>query len=125
MPSLTVKRVYEEPGADGQRVLVDRIWPRGLTKQAARVDLWLKEVAPSRQLREWYSHDPARYDEFRRRYLSELDQAEPAAALRRLRELTRRGPVTLLTATREPRLSQAAVLRDVLSRSGERDHAEQ
>jgi uncharacterized protein YeaO (DUF488 family) len=111
-----LKRAYVEPEAsDGTRVLVDRLWPRGLTKEKARIDLWLKEVAPSAELRTWYGHVPERWEEFRRRYLKELE-AEPAReALERLRGLTRLGTVTLVTAARDSEHSDAAVLRELLS----------
>jgi uncharacterized protein YeaO (DUF488 family) len=110
-----VRRVYDEPEPDdGARVLVDRLWPRGLSKQAARLEEWAKDVAPSDELRRWYGHDPAKFDEFRRRYLAELDQPEPRAAVARLRALAADGPVTLLTATKDAQISQAAVLADQL-----------
>jgi uncharacterized protein YeaO (DUF488 family) len=96
-------------------VLVDRLWPRGLSKAAAALDEWDRAVAPSRELRAWYAHDPARFDEFAERYRAELEQPEPAAALAALRERCSRGPVTLLTATRALEISQAAVLAGVLS----------
>lgn len=106
-----VRRVYEEPLAtDGSRVLVDRIWPRGLTKEKARLDEWCKGVAPSPDLRMWYAHDPERFEEFTIRYRAELNDPERAAALRHLRELVGDGPVTLLTATKNPDISEAAVL---------------
>ena len=111
-----VRRVYEEPAPDdGVRVLVDRLWPRGVSRQAAHVDEWLREVAPSSGLRTWYGHDPAKFPEFRRRYLAELADPPRAAALERLRELAGAGPVTLLTATRDVAHSQAAVLAEQLS----------
>lgn len=113
--SVALKRVYEpaEPG-DGTRVLVERLWPRGLSKERAHVDLWLKDIAPSKELREWYGHDPERFAEFRRRYEAEL-AAEPAhSALDELRALAAREQVTLVFATHDPALSNAAVLRDVL-----------
>jgi uncharacterized protein YeaO (DUF488 family) len=113
-----VKRVYEAPGPDdGTRVLVDRIWPRGLSKERVALDLWLKAVAPSNDLRRWYGHDPARFDEFARRYKAELATSERSDALRRLRELTSAGPVTLLTATGDVERSQAAVLAGVLEQT--------
>ena len=88
---VTVRRVYDEPEpADGTRVLVDRIWPRGLTKVRAALDEWLKDVAPSRELREWYGHDPERFAEFGRRYRAELEDPQRAAALGHLRDLRRR-----------------------------------
>ena len=102
-----------EPG-DGLRVLVERLWPRGLSKARAHIDLWLKDVAPSTELRKWYGHEPARFAEFRRRYEAEL-AAEPArSALARLREMVERERVTLVFAAHDPELSNAAVLRDLL-----------
>ncbi|HEY0902398.1 MAG TPA: DUF488 family protein [Marmoricola sp.] len=110
-------RVYDDPGpGDGTRVLVDRLWPRGLSKERARVDIWLKEVAPSRELREWYQHDPAKHAEFVRRYGAELVDRDHAAALAQLRALVDTGPVTLLTATKDLAISQAAALADHLRR---------
>ena len=115
--SVRVSRVYDEPGAeDGRRVLVDRVWPRGLSRERARIDEWCKQVAPSTQLRQWYDHDPERYPEFSRRYLAELDDPERAAALLRLRAFTREGTLTLLTATKRSEISQAAVLAELLQR---------
>jgi len=111
-----IGRVYDPPSAaDGARVLVDRIWPRGLRKDAARLEEWAKDVAPSTELRTWYGHDPAKFDEFRRRYAAELQGPEQAAALNRLRALAADGPLTLLTATREVDISQAAVLARLLT----------
>jgi uncharacterized protein YeaO (DUF488 family) len=113
--TVRVARVYDAPGPrDGARVLVDRLWPRGLRKDAAHVDVWLKEVAPSKELRTWYGHDPDRRDEFAERYRVELSDDDHAEALARLRALVQKGPVTLLTATRDTSLSQAAVLADYL-----------
>ena len=102
MTTVRARRVYEAPdAADGRRVLVDRLWPRGLAKAAAHIDEWLKAIAPSDELRRWYGHDPAKFGEFRRRYGDELRDPERAAALAHLRELAAAGPVTLLTATRD------------------------
>jgi uncharacterized protein YeaO (DUF488 family) len=110
-----IRRVYDQPGpTDGARVLVDRIWPRGISKDAARLREWAKDVAPSAELRRWYGHDPGKFEEFRRRYLAELDHPEPRAAVDRLRALADDGPVTLLTATKDLSLSQAAVLAEYL-----------
>ncbi|MEV6793253.1 DUF488 family protein [Streptomyces sp. NPDC051320] len=110
-----VRRVYEEPAQDdGTRVLVDRVWPRGLTKEKAGLDEWCKEIAPSTELRKWYSHDPQRFEEFGRRYRSELKEPERAQALGRLKETAKDGALTLLTATKEPEISQAQVLADLL-----------
>jgi uncharacterized protein YeaO (DUF488 family) len=110
-----VRRVYEEPErADGTRVLVDRIWPRGLTKARAALDEWCQDVAPSGELRKWYSHDPARFEEFGRRYQAELKDPQRAKALAHLSELAKNRQLTLLTATRQPEISEAAVLAQLL-----------
>ncbi|MGW4947429.1 DUF488 domain-containing protein [Actinoplanes sp. NPDC004185] len=112
---LRLRRVYEAPApGDGKRVLVDRLWPRGLTRDAARLDEWLKDVAPSTALRHWYGHRPELFDEFRTRYLAELGGPEPAAALGRLRELSGTGTLTLLTATKDVDLSHLTVLAGLL-----------
>jgi len=112
---IRIRRAYDEPEPDdGARVLVDRLWPRGVSKQAAQLREWAKDVAPSDELRRWYGHDPAKFDEFRRRYLAELDQPEERAAVDQLRGLAASGPVTLITATKDVQISQAAVLADVL-----------
>ena len=112
-----VRRVYDPPEAgDGRRVLVDRLWPRGMSKERARLDEWCKDAAPSTELRKWYAHDPQRFAEFRRRYVCELDgDTEQARALEHLRQLAAQGPLTLLTATRDPDTSEAAVLADLLA----------
>jgi uncharacterized protein YeaO (DUF488 family) len=109
------RRVYEsrEPN-DGRRVLVDRIWPRGLTKASADLDEWCKEVAPSTQLRKWYAHDPDRFEEFERRYKLELTESTRAAAVAHLRELSGKLPLTLLTATKRVEISAAAFLAALL-----------
>jgi uncharacterized protein YeaO (DUF488 family) len=113
---VVIKRVYEEVGeGDGMRVLVDRLWPRGLSKERAHVDLWLKEVAPSNELRAWFGHDPEKFDEFRRRYEAELASGPAHDAFARLRELARQQPVTLVFAARDAEHSNAAVLRELLS----------
>lgn len=108
-----LKRAYE-PAAegDGTRILVDRLWPRGVSKADAALDRWLKEIAPSTSLREWFGHDPARWQEFRRRYKQELQQH--AAELEELRALARHGTVTLLYGARDEEHNDAVVLRDVL-----------
>src|SRR5919206_3525482 len=94
---VSIRRVYDDPSPeDGTRVLVDRIWPRGLAKARAGIDEWAKDVAPSTELRRWYGHDPGRFEEFRRRYRAELAEPERQAALRHLRELARSGRHTLL-----------------------------
>jgi uncharacterized protein YeaO (DUF488 family) len=112
-----VRRVYDAPASDdGVRVLVDRVWPRGLTKARAQLDEWSRDVAPSTALRTWYGHDPARFEEFRRRYQAELAEGARVTALAHLRDLAARGTVTLLTATKDPEISQAAVLAGLLER---------
>ena len=123
--NVRVRRVYDEPDADdGTRVLVDRIWPRGMTKARAALDEWCKDVAPSTELRKWYDHDPARFEEFARRYQLELADPERAGALAHLRALASAGPVTLLTATKDPTISEASVLASMLASSapGPADH---
>ncbi|HYK85509.1 MAG TPA: DUF488 family protein, partial [Ktedonobacteraceae bacterium] len=95
---IALKRVYDEPTKqDGKRVLVDRLWPRGLSKEKAQVDLWLKELAPSNELRKWFAHDPAKFDEFRRRYEMELSSSEVAQAkVAELQGLAQREHITLV-----------------------------
>ena len=110
---LQLKRIYDEPSADdGFRVLVDRLWPRGLSKPAAAVDAWIKNVAPSPQLRKWFAHDPAKFDEFTKRYRAELAENP---ALDELRQIISEHPtVTLLYAARDTRTNQAVVLKGFL-----------
>ena len=116
-----MKRVYDDPSPDdGCRVLVDRVWPRGVRKDEAHLDEWLKAVAPSTELRKWFGHVPERYDEFVTRYAKELEEGEPATAFAHLRELADAGPLTLLTATKQWQISQAAVLADLLADSVKR-----
>lgn len=111
------KRVYEEPEPDdGVRVLVDRLWPRGLSKERAQVDVWLKDVAPSRDLRVWFGHDPAKFAEFRRRYEAELAEEPGRAAFAELREMARAQHVTLVFAAHDTEHCNAVVLRELLAR---------
>ena len=118
-PIIRVRRVYEAPQPDdGTRVLVDRLWPRGLSKAKAALDEWCKDVAPSDELRRWYGHDPERFEEFARRYRLELDDPARASALAHLRELAKDGPLTLLTATKQAGISEAAVLAGLLASPG-------
>ncbi|MEV4670128.1 MULTISPECIES: DUF488 domain-containing protein [Actinomadura] len=106
-----LRRVYDQASSeDGKRILVDRVWPRGLSKDKARLDEWEKDVAPSTELRKWYGHDVDRFEEFTARYDAELRDPDRAAALDRLRALAARGTITLLTATKDIDHSQAAVL---------------
>jgi uncharacterized protein YeaO (DUF488 family) len=112
------RRIYDDASAgDGVRVLVDRVWPRGIRKEDARFDEWIRDVAPSTELRRWYGHEPDRFPEFRRRYLAELREPERKPAVDRLRELAGHGGLTLVTATRDLEHSNAAVLADWLTQS--------
>ncbi|MGW3955502.1 DUF488 domain-containing protein [Streptomyces sp. NPDC004752] len=114
--SVRVRRVYEPPEPDdGLRVLVDRLWPRGMAKDAAEIDEWPKTLTPSTELRQWYHAGEGDYAEFRHRYEVELEEPESAALLDGLRASARTGPVTLLTASKNPRQSHAAVLAALLS----------
>ena len=107
---IRLKRVYDPPsGDDGERILVDRLWPRGLTKERVRIDLWLKEVSPTTELREWYGHDPARWEEFRRRYRAELSAKQDL--VRTLKEKASQGTVTLVFSSREQLLNNAVALK--------------
>ncbi|WP_231855616.1 DUF488 domain-containing protein [Tsukamurella pseudospumae] len=113
--TVQVKRVYEaEEATDGKRVLVDRLWPRGVSKDRADLFEWCKEVAPSTELRRWYEHDPAKYPEFVSRYRAELAEPDAAAAYADLAKLVANGPVTLLTASKAEGISQAHVLAALL-----------
>lgn len=110
---LKLKRAYAPPArGDGLRILVDRLWPRGLKKDSAALDDWIKEVAPSPGLRQWFGHDPERWSEFRRRYTAEL--RAQTDALERIRALARKRPVTLIYAARDEAHNHALVLRDAL-----------
>ena len=112
------RRIYDDASSeDGLRILVDRIWPRGVRKEDANVDEWLREIAPSTELRRWYGHDPDRYAEFRRRYLAELREPVRKQAAQRLRETAGHNRMTLLTASRDLEHSQAAVLAHWLNRA--------
>lgn len=119
-PKAEVVRVYEDAGRSGteRRVLVDRLWPRGVRKEALDVDEWAKDVAPSTELRRWYSHVPERFEEFARRYRDELAQEPAASACRALRRQARGHRLVLLTATRDLEHSGATVLRHVLEERG-------
>lgn len=112
---IRVRRVYDEPAPDdGVRVLVDRIWPRGMRTDEAHLDEWVKDVAPSTTLRRWFGHDPDKFAEFESRYRRELDEPARRVALENLRDLLDRGPVTLLTSTRDVSHSHVAVLAKLL-----------
>lgn len=112
-PNIRLNRAYEAASAnDGARVLIDRLWPRGVTKKAAALDQWLKEVAPSNELRKWFGHDPARWEGFKSRYTEELRRHE--RQLRELRSIARRGPLTLVYSAHDTQHNDAVVLRNVL-----------
>jgi uncharacterized protein YeaO (DUF488 family) len=111
--NIKIKRAYESPSArDGARILVDRLWPRGLRKSDAAIDRWLKEVAPSTELRRWFGHDPERWDEFRRRYRAELK--ERPELVKELRAMARVRPITLVYSAHDELRNQATVLREIL-----------
>ena len=119
MNVIKLKRAYEKPAKDdGLRILVDRLWPRGVTKLAAHLDAWLKDVAPSPALRTWFGHDPARWVEFRRRYFVELKQRSDAVA--ELRALIAGQPVTFVYAAKDPEHTHALALKDFIERKPKR-----
>jgi len=112
---IKLKRAYEKPARDdGERILVERLWPRGLTKLQAKVDLWLKEVAPSTELRKWFGHDPDRWDEFRRRYQKELKGKDDLIKL--LKRKAKAGTITLIYAARDEERNGALVLKQFLQK---------
>lgn len=113
MAEIRLKRAYEKPAPDdGLRVLVERLWPRGLSKERAAIDLWLKDVAPSPELRRWFNHDPAKWDEFQKRYRAELRQNHEA--VEQLREKCGQGTVTFVYAARDEEHNSALLLKDYL-----------
>jgi uncharacterized protein YeaO (DUF488 family) len=114
-PKFEVHRVYDDDQGRGYRVLVDRLWPRGISKQKAAVDEWAKDVAPSDGLRRWYGHEPDKFAEFARRYRAELTASPGKEAVARLRAASKKKPVVLLTATRDVEHSGAAVLLSTLA----------
>ncbi len=116
---IKMKRVYDPVSPeDGKRLLVDRLWPRGLTKEKARVDEWMKELAPSNELRTWYSHDPAKWEEFRKRYIAELrGKPELKELMDRIRSEARKGTITLLFSSKEVEHGNAAVLKELLGKA--------
>jgi uncharacterized protein YeaO (DUF488 family) len=119
---IQLKRVYEEPSRkDGLRVLVERLWPRGLTKEKAHVDLWLKEVAPSPELRKWFGHEPSRWKEFQKRYREELRDHKDAVEL--LKQKSKDQTVTLVYAARDEEHNKAMVLKGFLEKDGSRGDA--
>jgi uncharacterized protein YeaO (DUF488 family) len=118
---IAIKRAYEAASPrDGYRVLIDRLWPRGVSKAKAKLDSWEKDVAPSRELREWYGHDPAKWPEFRRRYTRELRAPGAKAVLEDLTRRAKRGRVTLVYASRAAEISDVAVLEHILRKPSPR-----
>ncbi len=110
--NIRIKRVYEQPDpADGMRILVDRLWPRGMTKEKAGVDLWLKNIAPSTELRKWFGHEPAKWEEFKQRYRQELRENKEQVSL--LKEQLKKGPVTLLYGAKDEVHNEALVLKEL------------
>lgn len=111
--NVRLKRAYEPPsGQDGKRILIDRLWPRGVSKDAAALDEWMKDIAPSTDLRKWFGHDPARWEEFRRRYAEEVHHNPEL--LGQLRSLARHGPITLVYSAHDEEHNDAVVLRDLI-----------
>jgi uncharacterized protein YeaO (DUF488 family) len=129
LPQIYLCRVYDLPKQaneiHGKRILVDRVWPRGVKKDALHLDVWLRDVAPSNELRKWFGHDPARWEEFQRRYRDELAAPERQVALRELLDLVRAGTVTLLYGARDEEHNQAAVLKAVVEATLGRSNATQ
>jgi uncharacterized protein YeaO (DUF488 family) len=112
---VTTKRVYDPPGPDdGYRVLIDRLWPRGMSKARAHFDAWLRDLGPSPELRRWFGHDPARWEEFRRQYQAELSRPEKQALIEDLVQRARHGTLTLLYGSREQRFNDATVLQELI-----------
>jgi len=110
---IKIKRIYDAPTPDdGTRILVDRLWPRGLSKEKAKVDLWLKEIAPSNELRKWYAHDPKKWAEFRKKYFRELDVRKELA--NQIIQKTREGDVTLLYSSKEEKINNAVALKEYI-----------
>ena len=108
--NIRVKRVYDEPAAsDGRRILVDRLWPRGLTKEKAKVDHWAKDISPSNELRKWYGHDPAKWEAFKKRYFAELDRNAPGVDA--LVTAMGKGPVTFVYSSTERTINNAEALK--------------
>jgi uncharacterized protein YeaO (DUF488 family) len=109
--NIHIKRVYEEPAiTDGRRILVDRLWPRGRSKEAAKIDVWLKEIAPSNELRRWYAHDPDKWEAFKSRYAQELDNK--SSILEELLKEIRTGEVTFIYSSKERQLNNAVALKE-------------
>lgn len=119
--NVKLKRAYDPPAAgDGTRVLIDRLWPRGLSKEKAALDQWMKDIAPSTELRKWFNHDPARWDEFRRRYAAEVHRHPDL--LEHLRSLARKGTLTLVYSAHDEEHNDAVELRELIVEGNKRTH---
>jgi uncharacterized protein YeaO (DUF488 family) len=113
--NVKLKRAYDPPAADdGKRILIDRLWPRGVTKERAAIDRWMKDISPSTELRKWFGHDPARWDEFRLRYAQEV--RKNTVLLDQLRSLARHGPITLVYSAHDEKHNDAVELRELILR---------
>jgi uncharacterized protein YeaO (DUF488 family) len=120
--TIAIKRIYEPASpSDGMRILVDRMWPRGIKKDEAKIDLWLKEIGPSTSLRQWFGHEPARWETFRKRYRAELSKNDATVRLRQLARTTKR--ITLLYSARDEDHNQAVVLAELLKKAPRRKAA--
>ncbi|MBV2246729.1 MAG: DUF488 domain-containing protein [Lentimicrobium sp.] len=118
MKAIKIKRIYEDAdSSDGYRILIDRLWPRGISKGDAKLDEWNKELAPSTELRKWFDHTPERFEEFKKRYREELKSQEDE--LKRLHSLAKSKTVTLLYAAKDENMNNAVVLREILTQSNE------
>jgi uncharacterized protein YeaO (DUF488 family) len=112
---IKIKRAYDPPDPkDGVRILVDRIWPRGVKKEKLAATFWMKDAAPSTELRKWFDHEPAKWDEFRKRYRNELERPEAKKALHDIADAARKGSVTLVYGAKDPEHNQAAVLKEII-----------
>ena len=112
---ITIKRVYDPPeSGDGKRILIDRLWPRGFKKENLKIDEWLKEIAPSDKLRKWFSHDPKKYEEFKKRYAKELE--DKSGILARIKTEAKKGTVTILFSAKDTEHNNATVLKELLSK---------
>lgn len=112
---IKTKRIYEDPSDDdGVRILVDRLWPRGISKERAKVDSWGREVAPSTELREWFGHKPERFDEFGDKYINELKNKKPQ--LKEIKKISKKQPVTLVYSAKDTQMNQATVLKETLDK---------
>ncbi|ASN03998.1 DUF488 domain-containing protein [Virgibacillus necropolis] len=114
---VNLKRVYEDKvDSDGVRILVDRVWPRGMSKEDAKLDHWIKEIGPSSDLRKWFGHDPEKYEDFKQKYKKELQNGEQGEALKEIKDITKKHDknVTLLYASKEEKYNQASVLKEIL-----------